>query len=284
VTSPGLRRRRIVGESENGKIARSLMALKEERRVTRFAMLALIAAFVAGCNSGPSQSDENTVGGANVVSSAKAPFKDASTSLTLDWGPKAKTGNFVIANVLTYGGAKPTITAPAGWQLINDASNKTTRQSLYGHTVLASDSSTSTWTFSEPVDAQGAIVVLDNVASGWPVDVSSHNAGDGGAITAKSIVTTSDGDLILSFFATDFGAYRPHACTDCGGLNPRLPPEVAVVINQESAAREYWILASYQNQIGETEPQVSEAAQIYNWAAAQVAIKRAATGATTPSP
>jgi hypothetical protein len=246
-------------------------------------MLAVAAVFIAGCNSGPSQSTENTVGGANIVSSAKAPFAQATTSLTLNWGPKAKPGQFAIADVLTYGGSKLKITAPAGWQPISDASTATTRQSLYGHTIATSDPSASTWTFSDPVDTQGAIVLLDNVASGWPVDASSHNTGGGGAIVAKSIATTSDGDLILSFNATDFGAYRPHICTVCDGLNPQLPPDVTVVINHESSAREFWILANYQTQPAETLPQESGTGQILNWVAAQVAIKRGVVGSATPS-
>ncbi len=248
----------------------------------RYALLGLAAVFIAGCNSAPSQTVENTVGGAGVVSSAKAPFKNGTTSLTLDWGSKAKAGQFAIADVLSYGGSNPKITAPAGWQLISDASTKTTRQSLYGHSIQTNDPSSSTWTFSEPVDAQGAIVLIENVAGGWPVDTSSHNAGENGALIAKSIATTSDGDLILAFNATDFGAYRPTACKECSGLNPQLPPDVSVVINHESTALEYWILANYQTQMGETAPQESSAAQLFNWVAAQVAIKRN-SGTSTPS-
>jgi hypothetical protein len=260
------------------------MAPGRSGKVIRYTLLAVAAAvFVAGCNSGPSQSAENTVGGANIVSSAKAPFQERATSLTLNWGSKAKPGQFAIADVLTYGGSKPKLTAPAGWQQISDVSTQTTRQSLYGHTVATSDPNTSTWTFSEPVDAQGAIVLLDNVASGWPVDMSSRNTGSSGAIVAKSVATTSDGDLILSFNATDFGAYRPHICTVCDGLNPNLPADVTVVINHESTAREYWILANYQTQPAETEPEESGTGQILNWVAAQVAIKRGVVGSATPS-
>ena len=209
----------------------------------RYAFLAVAATFIASCNSAPSQTPENAVGGANLVSSATAPFKTGTTSLTLDWGSKAKAGQFAIADVLSYGGPKPTINAPAGWLPICESSTKTTRQSLYGHAIQASDPSTPTWTFSEPVDAQGAILLLDNVAGGWAVDVSSCTAGENGTLTAKPVATTIDGDLILAFNATDFGAYRATACTGCGALDPTLPPDVSVVINQESTAREYWILA-----------------------------------------
>ena len=246
------------------------------------ALMLAAAVLVAGCNSGPSQTADNSVGGANVVSSAKTPMAKATTSLTLDWGSKGQAGQVAIADVLTYGGSGPAIAAPAGWQLIRDDSTKTTRQSLYWHALQANEGSNATWTFSTPVDAQGAVVLLDNVASTAPVDMSSGNTGEGGSMTAKSITTTSDGDLILAFNATDFGAYRHTACTVCDGLNPKLPSDVTVVLNHESTALEYWILANYQTQIGDTEVQVSDAPQFFNWVAAQVAIKRGAVKSPTP--
>ena len=147
-------------------------------------------------------------------------------------GSKSESVFAAIADILSYSGSKPTINAPAGWLPISDSSTKTTRQSLYGHAVQASYSYMSSWTFSEPVDAQGAILMLENVVGGWPVDVSSRNAGENGTLTAKPVATTSDGDLILDFNATDFGAYRPTACTGCGALDPKLPPDVSVIINQ----------------------------------------------------
>ena len=73
------------------------------------------AVFVVACNSGPSQTADNTVGGANVVSTAQTPMATATTSLSLDWGKKAQAGQVAIADVISYGGPKTTITAPAGW-------------------------------------------------------------------------------------------------------------------------------------------------------------------------
>jgi hypothetical protein len=245
-----------------------------------------IAAFlIVACNSGPSQTPENTVGGANVVSFKETPLVKGTTSIFLDRGSKGQAGRVAIADVLSYNGAKPTITAPDGWQKIRDDSSKTTRQSLYWHSVQADEPSTAKWTFSEPVDAQGAILLLDNVASGSPVDMTSGNTStsdSGGSMIAKSVSTTSDGDLILAFDATDFGAYRPVSCGKCDGLNPKLPTNVSVVLNHESTALEYWILSNYQDQMGDTEPQTSDAPQFFNWVAAQVAIKRAV--ATSPTP
>ena len=40
----------------------------------RYALIAAAAVFAVACNSAPVQTSENTVGGANVVSSAKTPM------------------------------------------------------------------------------------------------------------------------------------------------------------------------------------------------------------------
>ena len=183
----------------------------------RRALMVAASVFVAGCNTGPSQTAENTVGGANVVSSARAPMAKATTSLSLDWGSKGQAGQVAIADVLSYGGSKPTITAPAGWQMIRDDSTPTTRQSLYWHELRANDPSRAMWTFSEPVNTQGAVVLLDNVAASALIDMTSGNTGTGGTLTAKSVVTTTNGDLILSFYATDF---------HLDGLGPQMPADM----------------------------------------------------------
>src|SRR5579862_673804 len=239
-------------------------------------LIAIAAVFlVANNSSASSASAENTAGGPTVVSSAEAPLTKGATSLSLDLGANAQTAQIAIADVLTYGGAQPSIAPPDGWQLIRDDATATTRQSLYWHAIGPNDSNTASFTFSEPVDAQGAIVLLNDVASDSPVDMSSGNTGgpSDGTLSAKSVATASDGELILTFNATDFGAYRHTACTDCSGLRPKLPDDTGVVLNHESTALEYWILSNYQSQRGDTEVQVSYVPQFFNWVAAQVAIR-----------
>ena len=186
------------------------------------------------------------------------------TSLSLDWGAKAQAGQVAIADVLSYGGSNTTITAPAGWQMIRDDSTPTTRQSLYWHAIQANDPRTATWTFSEPVDVQGAIVLLDNVAAAAPVDMSNIKTGTGGTVDSDSMTTTADGDLILIFKATDFGN---------APMQPQLPGDMSAVVAQEKAPHQYWILASWQSQNGATEGTEFSFPQLFNWTAAQVAIK-----------
>ena len=258
-------------------------------------MIALAAVFLVTYNSSPSSaSTENTDGGVRVISSAEAPLVKGTVSLSLDLSPNAQSGQLAIADVISYDGPQPTIYPPDGWQLIRDDSTITTRQSLYWHFVAPNDSNTASWTFSDPVDAQGAILLLDDVASDSPVDATSGNPGStfldadllpddslpptgyvSGLLTAKSLPTTSGGDLVLAFNATDFGGYRPTACQKCDGLNPALPQNTKVVLNHESTALEYWILANFQNQTGDSEVQLGFAPQFFNWVSAQVAIKPA---------
>ena len=109
-------------------------------------------------------------------------------------------------------------------------------------------------------------MLLDNVAATAPVDMSGGSSGYDGKPVAKSIATTADGELILSFFATDFGG---------DGLRPTMPTDVNTVANQEAASHEYWILSNYQSENGNTEDAACSTAQLFNWVAAQVAIKRA---------
>ena len=204
-----------------------------------------------------------------MVSSTQAPMATATSSLALDWGERASgPGRDRRRDDLRR--SETDDHRADGWQLIRDDSTATTRQSLYWHAIQANDPSTSTWNFSAPVDAQGAIVLLDNVAAAAPVDMTSGNTGSGTTATAKSMATTADGDAILYFFSTDFAG---------AGLGPTIPSDVNTIVNQKSP-REYWILSNYQSQSGNTEDVEGTSGQIFNWVAAQAAIKRAQASAT----
>ncbi|HEY6299369.1 MAG TPA: hypothetical protein VIW95_06960 [Candidatus Binatus sp.] len=228
------------------------------------ALMGAAAVFIVACNSGPLQTADNSVGGATIVSTAQVPMAAATSSLTLDWGKKAQAGQVAIADVLTYGGSTPTITAPAGWQLIRDDSTATTRQSLYWHAIQANDPGELTWTFSQPVAAQGALVLLDNVAPGAPVDMSNVKTGTGGDVKSAGLTTTADGDLVLIFAATDF---------ENAPILAPIASDMTAVVKQEQAPHQYWIVATWQAQNGATEETEFNFPQLFNWVAAQVAIK-----------
>jgi hypothetical protein len=234
--------------------------------VIRGALIAAAVLLALGCGSSPALISQNTVGGPNVVSSTQTPMSSATTTLAIGLGNKVRAGQVAIADVLSYGGPKPSITAPAGWQLIRDDSAATTRESLYWHAVQSNEPSTSAWTFSVPVDAQGALVLLDNADATSPVDMSSGNTGTSGTLIPKSIVTTRDGNLVLLFYSTDFHA---------PGLGPKMPDNTKTVMDLDNASHEYWILAAYQAGSGATEDKPCGEGQLFSWAASQVAIKRA---------
>lgn len=229
------------------------------------ALVVTAIVLIFGCNSSPSLTAENTVGGPNVVAYTQTPMARATTSVTLDWDRKGQAGQVAIADVLSYSSSKPDMTAPEGWQSIRDDSSQATRQSLYWHRIAANDPSTATWTFSEPVDAQGAIVLVDNVDTSSPVDMSSGATDTSGTLNAKSVVTTRDGNLILLFYSTDFHA---------PDLGPKMPDNTSTVMDIEKPSHEYWILAMYQSGSGATEDKPCGEGQLFSWAAAQVAIKK----------
>jgi len=72
-------------------------------------------------------------------------------------------------------------------------------------------------------------------------------------------------DFILVLFAADFGGIAP---------DPQLPDNMIVIVNQKSRSHSYWTLGSYQSKRGDTEEVDCLSGQLYNEAAAQVAIKR----------
>jgi hypothetical protein len=231
------------------------------------AMTIAAAVFAVACNSGPSPgSSTNTVGGANVVSSAQTPMVTKTSDLALNWGKKAKPqpGQVALADVITYGGKQTTITPPAGWKLIREDSSPTTRQSLYWHPIQANDPGAWTWTFTPAVDAQGALVLLGNAAADSPVDMSNGQSGTGGAVKSESMTTTADGDLILIFKATDFSR---------APMQASIPGDMAAVVKQDQAPDQFWIVATYQDRNGATEETDFQFPQLFNWVAAQVAIK-----------
>jgi len=233
------------------------------RPIWLVALLVLIAA----CSPSPQESNENVVGGASVSSYTQTPLTQKTNMLTLDTS-KAKPGQLAVADVMSYSGAKPMITAPDGWTLIRDDSSPSTRQSIYWRIVKADDPKP-TWKFSEPVDAQGVIVLLDNVAESNPVDASSGNTG-GPGVVAKSMTTTRGGSFVLAFYATDFGG---------AGLGPHCPANVSSILDQETATHGYWIIGTYQNRKGDTEDIACPSGQLYNAVAAQVAIARGTAAA-----
>ncbi len=182
----------------------------------------------------------------------------------LGFGGQPKVGQLLIADVMTYGGNLPVIEAPAGWQLIREDSTSTTRQSLYWH-VAEADEQPAEWKFSQKVDAQGMLVMLDDASVSDPIDASSGAGGDHD-LKAPRLTTNDDGDFILVLFATDFGGIAPGPSS--------IPDNMSMVINQDWDTHSYWAVGAYQAKRGDIEEAECDTPQLYAAAAAQLAIRR----------
>lgn len=243
-----------------------MLGFRCHRGIVKYALPPVMAVFLAACNSSPPVP--------SVFSFAQTPLTKRTTRLALDWSSLGEPGRFVIADVLSYSGAEPKMGAPEGWTLIRDDASQSTRQSLYLHVIRANERSVQTWTFSQPVDTQGVILFLDDVATVDPVDATSGNTGSGSSLLAKSVKTTTGGDLILAFYATDFVGTRP---------DHDAPEDMSAIVDQIEWPHAYWILGTHPSRKGDTGDAPCTSAQVFTWVAAQVAIKRGRASAATPN-
>lgn len=238
--------------------------------------IAASADIVLACTAPALNAQRVAVDGAQVVAAAQTPMAVDNTStaqppppkevssITLNEPTATESGQLLIASLITLNGPIPTITAPSGWQLIREDTSATTRQSLYYHFAAANEAPPE-WKFSQGVYAQGVMLVLDDVWATDPLDGSSGIAGPKDQTKAPALTTTDDGDLILDFFATDFAYIDP---------GPTIPPNLIPIVNEVTDTDPYWILASYQSQRGDVPEVDAPTPQLYNVAAAQVAVRR----------
>jgi len=223
------------------------------------------------CNASPTPDIgvENSVDGAIIDSywPTTPPVKNAK-NITMKWSERAAPGEVAIADLVTYKADKATIFPPTGWALIRDDGGQHVRQTLYWRAVQANDPHEFAWSFSEPVDAQGTIILLADARLDAPVDGSSGNGRGvqgGSDMVAKSVKTTSDGALVLAFYANDFGG---------AGFNA--PDFMGEIVEDETQLGGYWILGTYQKHKGPTPDAICHGGQGFDSVSAQVAIRRSA--------
>ena len=211
----------------------------------------------------PRQALRAPLGDASIAGFVPTPLAKKVTSLTLETGSAVRSGQTLVAAIMTYGGALPTIAVPDGWRLIREDISPSTRQSIYWH-IAQSNDEVSEWKFSQAVDAQAVVVMLDDASASDLVDASSGIAGSQ-EVKAPTLTTADDGDLILAFFATDFGGTAP---------GPHCPDTMVEVMDQTWDSHPYWIVGAYQPQRGDLDQVDCPTPQLYNAAAAQVALRR----------
>ncbi|MGH7812662.1 MAG: hypothetical protein ACREQI_01490 [Candidatus Binataceae bacterium] len=241
----------------------------------KYVLTAIVAAaLVVGNFAPPAHADDtaalsaqNTVGGPYVNSYVQAQLVKNASTLNFAWDPTGQSGLLAVADIITYGGSAPAIAPPNGWTLIrDDSAPESTRQTLYWHVMNSDDPATLQWSFGQPVDAQGAIVMVDRASEDSPIDGNTGNSGSGWLPLAKSVTTNGDGDLVLSFYSTNFdGPAAP---------GPVFPDNVAPIVNEQSLTDAYWVLGGYQGLDGSAGDILCNGVQLYDWVAAEVAIAR----------
>lgn len=122
------------------------------------------------------------------------------TSLTLPVPAATSPGDVMVAGLAVRGA--PTLTAPAGWDLVRlDPRGTTMEQAIYTRVAGGSEPSEFTWTISASRVAVGAISTYSGVSTTAPVSASSGQASDASTqITAPSVNVEVDGSAVVGVF------------------------------------------------------------------------------------
>lgn len=125
----------------------------------------------------------------------------STTTLQVSTPPGTAAGDALLASVSVRG--KPNIRQPSGWTLVLKTQlSSTLTQAVYVRIAGGSEPATSTWTFSKAVAAAAGVLAYAGVDPAAPVDVAKGQTNAASTqITAPSITTTSDGDVLVGFFA-----------------------------------------------------------------------------------
>ncbi|HUO05318.1 MAG TPA: hypothetical protein VMU16_08990 [Candidatus Binataceae bacterium] len=249
---------------------------------------AAFALCFAACKSPPVPQGHLALFGGTGVISLATPLTKNTSSLPLGWLMVGVPGQFAIADIVTYGGPKLKITAPPGWTLIREDMNPIVpvkgdpplRQLLYWHFVRPNDPGLQIWNFSERVDAQGTLILLDNISPADPIDAHSGNpAQNFDNPLAESVTTSQPGDLVLIFYSTNYGGPGLAPLMPCSPESARQPIHVSIpgfgrIVDHSDIENEYWVDAAFQGMPGKTPDAVSIIVQPTKWIAAQVALRR----------
>ncbi len=100
--------------------------------------------------------------------------------------------------------AAPTVAAPSGWAVVSSTPNGSNfKQVVYSKVATAGEPASHTWSFNESRAASGAILAYAGVNTTMPVETFSARTGTTASITAPSVVSSSDGAMIVGAFGID---------------------------------------------------------------------------------
>ncbi len=121
------------------------------------------------------------------------------TTLTLDAPSGVEAGDVMLAEVAVRG--TPRITRPAGWTAIRSDKTSGQKQSIYYKVATATEPTTYAWAFSRAKPAAGGILDYAGVDTSSPIDAVGGQVNTSStSLTAPSIVTTANADMLGAFF------------------------------------------------------------------------------------
>lgn len=121
--------------------------------------------------------------------------------------PGAAVVNRVLVAQITLKGVVATITAPAGWNLINQSSTSTAgaeiTQAVYWRVETASEAASYTWSWTGTIRGTGGIFSFDNVETTNAVDVSGvRTTNNSATITLPNLTTTSSNVMLVALLGS----------------------------------------------------------------------------------
>ena len=169
---------------------------------------------------------------------------NTATTLVMGAPTAAQPGDVLVAGLTARGG--PTVTPPAGWQLVRSDVNGTTMRTLtYWHLVGTTEPLNYTWTLSSAQAAAGVIGAYRGVNATNPIDVSNGlvTTTQVRSITAPSVTTTGAGDALVAFYTmaatttiTPPSTLTPEGQGTCTAGTFRASTEMADVTAQPAGA------------------------------------------------
>jgi hypothetical protein len=114
--------------------------------------------------------------------------------------PANQPGDLMLASVDFRG--QPTITAPAGWQLLRlDVNGTAMRKATYWRLAAAAEAANYTWRFSAKPSAVGSMLSWAGVSGSSPIDAAAAQVTEKStSVTAPSVTTTSLGTVVVGLY------------------------------------------------------------------------------------
>lgn len=140
------------------------------------------------------------VGTGSIALVGAATGVSSTTSLSVARPAGVAAGHVLLASVDARGG--PSVTPPAGWQLVRlDAAGTTMRKATYVKVAGSAEPASYTWSLSSAQSAVVALTAYSGVSTTGPVDAVGGQVGTSSAsVVAPSVTTATTGTRLVGLF------------------------------------------------------------------------------------